>query len=480
MFQTFYALRDQPDLTLLSPTEVGLTLRIAEAVRDAGGRALVVGGYPRDLVLHAELGTRPDAKDVDLEVYGLEADRLRSLLEPIHHVNAVGASFGVFKVGPLDVALPRTDSKAGRGHRGFIVEADPHLGHKQAAMRRDFTINSMALDPLSGELFDEHGGTADIRRKLLRAVDLATFGDDPLRALRGMQFAGRFGFDIEPQTAELIRALDLDDLSSERIGEEWVKLLLKSERPSHGLQVGLDLGIIGKLHPEFAALVDTPQEPEWHPEGNVWNHTLLAADVAAGIVRREQLGHDQALTVMLGALCHDLGKPLKTALDPVSGRIRSHEHAFAGVPLAQRFMQSLHISGDIRRKVEHIVYDHMFLPEVRHAKDAAIRRLAKRLHPATVQELIWVTEADFLGRTLKDPDLSLIELFKRRADELAVMDAPVEPLVLGRDLMALGVQPGREMGDILERLETAQINGAFETHEAGIAYYREHIAAKRD
>ncbi|HSH18380.1 MAG TPA: HD domain-containing protein [Candidatus Saccharimonadales bacterium] len=480
MFPTFYTLRDYPDQTLLSEHEVDLTVQIAEAVLAAGGRALVVGGYPRDLVLHQELGKRLETKDVDLEVYGLSTEQLEMLLTPIHTVNTVGASFGVLKVGPLDVSLPRRDSKTGKGHRGFTIVADPTLSHKAAARRRDFTINAMALDPLTGELFDEYGGRDDIRARTLRAVDMETFGDDPLRALRAMQFAGRFDFAIEPETLKLAQAFDLKELSSERIGEEWTKLLLKSERPSLGLRAGRELGVIQQLHPQLQALVDTPQEPEWHPEGSVWNHTLLAIDVAARIVRRESLGHDQALTVLLGALCHDFGKPLVTMRSPQTGRIRSPEHAREGVPLAHAFMRQLHIAGDIQKKVERIVFDHMFLPEVMRAKDAAIRRLAKRLYPATVQELIWVTEADFCGRTLKDPDLGLIKVFQKRADELAVADSPVEPLIKGRDLLTLGIKPGREMGNILHELETAQLDGQFLTHAEGIAYYKKHLASTTD
>jgi tRNA nucleotidyltransferase (CCA-adding enzyme) len=477
MTSTFYNLQHHPDETLLSETEVSLSVRIAEAVRDVGGRALVVGGYPRDIVMYERLGKRPETKDVDLEVYGLDVDTLKEIIEPIHHVNTVGASFGVLKVGPLDVSLPRKDSKTGRGHRGFIVEADPGMTHKAAAKRRDFTINTLALDPLTGELIDEYDGIRDIEAKLLRATDPKTFGDDPLRSLRAMQFAGRFEFDIDPDTTELARGFDLSELSADRIGEEWTKLLLKSERPSIGLTAGLELGIIHQLHPELAALTETPQEPEWHPEGNVWNHTLLAVDVAAKIVRREKLPRDTALTVMLGALTHDMGKASTTKRHAETGRIRSPEHAKEGVEAARSFMKTIHVPAHIRKKVERIIFDHMFLPEAARAKDAAIRRLAKRLYPATIQELIWVTEADFLGRTLENPDLSLIQLFQKRANELAVTESPMEPLVKGRDLMTLGEEPGVHMGEILKQLETAQIDGQFGTYDEAIAYYKEHIAS---
>lgn len=476
MLPTFSYYQQNPGQTLLSEVEVDLVLRIASAVKDAGGRALVVGGYPRDLMMQQLLGSQPETKDVDLEVYGLNDKELLALVEPIHHVNSVGASFGVLKVGPLDVALPRKDSKVGSGHRGFHVEADPTLSHKEAARRRDFTINTLALDPLTGELIDEWQGAADIERRVLRAVDAVTFADDPLRSLRAMQFAGRFDFTIDAATVKLCQQLDLHELSGERIGEEWFKLLLKSERPSVGMQAALSLNILEQLHPELAALIDTPQEPEWHPEGSVWNHTCMAVDVAAGIIRREQLSRDQSLTVMLGALCHDLGKPYVTALNPETGRIRSPEHAREGVPRAQTFMKTLYVPHDIRKKVERIVFDHMFLPEAERAKDAAIRRLAKRLQPATIQELIWVTEADFCGRSLKDPDTSLITLFQKRADALAVADSPVEPLIKGRDLMQLGVAPGKQMGELLQKLEEAQLDGQFLTHADGLEYYRTHLA----
>lgn len=476
MYPSFYDLRAHPQDTTLSDHEVDLTIKIAEEVRAVGGRALVVGGYVRDVVMHQELGTRLRSKDVDIEVYNLETKRLRQLLEPIHHVSAVGASFGVLKVGPLDVSLPRKDSKTGRGHRGFEIEADPHLDRRQAARRRDFSINAMALDPLNGELYDEYDGMADIRQHCLRAVDPASFGEDPLRALRAMQFAGRFGFTIEASTADLIRGLDLHELSAERIGEEWIKLLLKSDQPSRGMAAALELGIIGQLHPELAALCDTEQEPEWHPEGSVWNHTLMAVDVAAEVIRREGLGHDESLTVMLGALCHDFGKLVTTARDAKTGRIRSPEHAREGVEIARRFLRKLHVPLRISRKVERIIFDHMFLPEAERAKDAAIRRLAKRLQPATIQELIWVTEADFRGRTLENPNLSLIRLFQKRAEKLAVANSAEDPLVLGRDLMELGIAPGREMGRLLQELEAAQINGAFGSREDGIEYYKQHLA----
>lgn len=448
-----------------SPFE--LTMEVARAVRSAGGRALIVGGYPRDLAL----GLVP--KDIDIEVYGLEVPGLLAIVEPIHPVSQVGASFGVLKMGPLDISLPRTDSSTGSGHRGFTVQSNPYLTHKEAAHRRDFTVNAMAFDPLTDELFDEYEGMKDIRHKVLRAVDLETFKEDPLRTLRAMQFAGRFEFTLDQATAELIRKLDLSELSTERVGEEWQKLLIKSKHPSIGLRVAQKLNIISKLHPELDILIGTQQDPLWHPEGSVWNHTLLALDVAAEIVRREHIRFDDALVLMLATLCHDFGKPATTAL--IDGRLRSPGHSQAGLEPARRFMKQLHIPHSITVKVMHLIADHMFLIDVSHAKDAAIRRLAKRLAPATIKQLVWLSEADYRGRTRKEWDISPITLLAARAKDLEVDTMPLRPLVCGQDLIGLGVQPGKEMGNILLKLEQAQMEGAFGTREHGLLFYRDKI-----
>src|SRR6185369_13390853 len=183
---------------------------IATAVRDAGGRALIVGGWVRDKLLGL-----PESSNVDLEVFGVPGDRLRALLETFGRVEAVGESFQVYKIGDIDVSLPRRDSKAGRGHRGFVVTGDPDMSIAEAARRRDFTVNAISWDPLTGEYFDPFDGRADLERRLLRVVDPQTFGDDSLRVLRGEQFAARFALALEPATAALCREIPLDDLPPE-------------------------------------------------------------------------------------------------------------------------------------------------------------------------------------------------------------------------------------------------------------------------
>ena len=245
-------------------SEIENVAGIATAVREAGGRALIVGGWVRDRLLGRQ------SKDVDLEVFGLSASRLLSLLQQFGKVETVGESFTVYKVGQLDVALPRRESKVGRGHRGFDVTGDPHLSLAEAARRRDFTVNAISWDPLTGEYLDPWGGRADLDRKVLRAVDRRTFGEDSLRVLRAVQFAARFEFEIEAETRALCRGIPLDDLPAERIWGEIEKLLLLPRRPSLGLEAARDLTVVDRLFPELSALVGCEQEPDWHPEGDVW------------------------------------------------------------------------------------------------------------------------------------------------------------------------------------------------------------------
>ena len=313
--------------------ELSLAFTIVNAVKAAGGRALFVGGWVRDRLMGWE------SKDIDLEVYGIAADRLLTLLERIRPVGIIGESFTVYKVGPIDVALPRRESKTGRGHRGFTVTGDPNLTLELAARRRDFTINAIAWDPLTDEYLDPCHGRDDLARQLLRAVDPDTFGDDSLRVLRAVQFTARFDLQIEEATKSLCRGIALDDLPAERIWGEVEKLVLRAARPSVGFELAHELGVVERLFPELAALVGCPQEPEWHPEGDVWTHNLLVIDQAR--TRVDDLPRPQQVAVMLGAVCHDLGKPVTTAL--VDGRIRSHNHEEAGVAPTETFLDRLNI-----------------------------------------------------------------------------------------------------------------------------------------
>ena len=443
-----------------------LAREIAAAVRDAGGRAVIVGGWVRD-----RLRGRP-SKDVDLEVFGVPQDRLLPLLAPFGRVEAVGQSFAVYKVvsgagAALDVALPRRESKKGRGHKGFEVHGDPSMSIADAARRRDFTINANAWDPLTEAFEDPFDGRADIDRRILRAVDPRTFGDDSLRVLRAVQFAARFEYTLDDDTAALCRRIPLDDLPSERIWTELEKLLLQAERPSIGFALALDLGLVPQILPELAPLVGCEQEPEWHPEGDVWTHTLLVIDQARAL--NGDLDRPRLLTVMLGAVCHDLGKPATTAV--IDGRIRSLDHEEQGVEPTLRLLDRLNVHSidgfDVRGQVAALVANHL-KPGMFHkaptVRGGAFRRLAQKVD---LELLARVARADCLGRT-GSFDCSAMDWFIERARALGVEHQPPAPLVLGRHLLALGVPPGPRVGELLKEVYEKQLDGEITTTEEGI------------
>jgi tRNA nucleotidyltransferase (CCA-adding enzyme) len=442
-------------------------VRIARLVRAHGGRALIVGGWVRDRLMGHP------SKDIDLEVFGVEADALKTMLREIGTVNTVGESFTVYKVVGLDVSLPRRESKIGRGHKAFEVTGDPSLSHEEAARRRDFTINAIAWDPLTDEYIDPFHGREDINRRILRAVDPRTFAEDSLRVLRAVQFAARFEFTMDPSSAELCRRIPLDDLPAERIWGEFEKLLLRARRPSIGFALALHLGVIERLFPELDTLVGCPQEPEWHPEGDVWVHTLLVIDQARA--RIDDLPYPQRVAVMLGAVCHDLGKPATTAF--IDGRIRSLDHESEGVPPATALLNRLNIHSlqgyDVRREVLGIVAHHlkpgMFAKAQPPVGDGAFRRLAQKVDLVLLAR---VAKADCEGRG-GGFDCSAMDWFLARARELGVEHAPPEPLVKGRHLLELGAIPGPAIGEVLRQVYERQLDGSVASFEEALALARD-------
>jgi tRNA nucleotidyltransferase (CCA-adding enzyme) len=442
---------------------------IAEAARARGGRALVVGGYVRDRLLGLA------SNDIDLELYGIPEADVLPLLAAFGRVEPVGQSFPVYKLGTIDVALPRRESKSGRGHKGFTVQGDPWMPVEEAARRRDFTINAIAWDPLDGTYHDPFGGRDDLARRRLRVVDPQTFADDSLRVLRALQFAARFELHVDDRTRAICAAIPLDDLPAERIWGEVEKLLLKAARPSRGFALGLDLGVVAKLWPELQALVGCEQEPEWHPEGDVWIHTLMVIDEAAR--RLDGLSRAERLVIMLGAVSHDFGKPSTTAFS--EGRIRSIGHEEAGVPPATTFLDRLNVHSiegfDVRHHVLGIVAHHL-KPGMWHKVrdeigDGAFRRLAQKVD---LELLARVASADCHGRT-GTFDCTAMDWFLERARGLGVDRRPPARIVLGRHLIPLGVRPGPGMGAVLDALYERQLDGQFTTLEDGLAAAREMI-----
>jgi tRNA nucleotidyltransferase (CCA-adding enzyme) len=427
---------------------------IARAARDAGGRALIVGGWVRDRVMN-----RP-SKDIDVEVYGVAAPQLRSLLERLFgRVQTVGESFQVFKAADIDVSLPRRESKSGRGHRAFDVSGDPDMSVEEAARRRDFTINAIAWDPITGDYLDPFDGRSDIARRLLRVVDPRTFVDDSLRVLRAIQFAARFEFALDEETRDICRGIPLDDLPAERIWGEFEKMLF-AERPSIGFALAMDLGVVSKLFPELAALAGCVQEPEWHPEGDVWVHTLQVIDQAR--TRLDGLERPQQIAVMLGAVCHDLGKPATTAF--IDGRIRSMNHEERGVQPTLDFLDRLNVHSidgyDVRAQVVGITAQHLkpgsWFKVRDEVGDGAFRRLA---HKVDLELLARVARSDCEGRKPGRFDCGAMDWFLERARALGVEHRPPPPILLGRHLLALGLPPGPRVGEILKAVYEQQMDG---------------------
>ena len=447
-------------------SDIAVVRDIATAVRDAGGRTLIVGGWVRDRLLY---GPGHEPANVDLEVFGLPGDRLRTVLETFGDVDAVGESFQVYKIGAIDVSLPRRDSKAGRGHRGFVVTGDPDMTIAEAARRRDFTINAVSWDPLTGEYFDPCDGRGDLERRLLRVVDPQTFADDSLRVLRAVQLAARFDLTLDGASREMCRQIPLDDLPPERVWGEFEKLLF-ARRPSIGFALAMELGVVAKLLPELQALAGCPQEPGWHPEGDVWVHTLQVIDQAR--TRIDDLPRPQQIAVMLGAVCHDLGKPATTAV--IDGRIRSMDHEEQGVPPAAALLDRLNVHAidgyDVRRQVLGLTAQHLkpgsWFKVRDEVGDGAFRRLA---HKVDLELLARLAKSDCEGRSPGRFDCSAMDWFLDRARALGVEHRPPVPILLGRHVLALGLTPGPRVGEILKVVYEQQMDGTVTTLDEAIA-----------
>lgn len=481
-------LLSQQDIRLLKPAK-----ELALRVQEMGGRALLIGGFVRDAFMGIV------SKDADVEVYGIEAETLEKLLVEMFDgkVDAVGRTFGVLKVFlgeglDLDVAIPRRESKTGAGHKGFAISGDPTMTVKEAARRRDFTINSIAVDPLTGEVIDSFGGLEDIEKKVLRVVDAKLFQDDPLRVYRAVQFAARLGFSIEAKSFKLMKQMvergDLAELSPERVTEEWKKLLLKSEKPSIGFELMRELGIIEQYYPELQSLMDVPQEPEWHPEGDVWIHSMMVTDQAAKIAK--DFSPEEKLQVVIGALVHDFGKPSTTEMGEKHGvpRIRSLGHEEAGIEPAKIFVKRFTFGDKVEEAAVSSSKDHlkpgMFQMQWEAKKMTddqyanAIRKWLKRNYQVNWKVLLAISEADYRGRTLPgvqtDPYQAAIHA-KRVILEHGLDQTAAKPLIQGRDLIELGLKPGPLFGQIIERVEGARDEGEIKTHEEALELAKQMI-----
>jgi tRNA nucleotidyltransferase (CCA-adding enzyme) len=355
---------------------------------------------------------------------------------------------------------------------------------EDATRRRDFTINAILQDPLTAEVIDPFNGRRDIESGILRAVSLETFTEDSLRVLRAAQFAARFEFRIEPQTVELCRTIDLSDLPAERVWGELEKLLMRAQQPSIGLGWLRALGALDQLFPEIKALIEVPQDAEWHPEGDVFTHTRLVVDRAREVI--DDLSYAKQVTVMLAALAHDFGKPATTEF--LEGRWRSRGHEDAGVTPTESFLDRLNLHTldgyDVRSQVIALVRDHLkpgeFFKKRSEVGDGAFRRLARKCE---LDLLYRVARADSLGRNAEWLpreqwyDAEAQEWFINRARELAVDHSPPAALLLGRHLIEMGLLPGKRMGEITRAVYEMQLDGRVQNLDQAKAAAEEILAA---
>jgi tRNA nucleotidyltransferase (CCA-adding enzyme) len=461
-------------LALPSPVET-----IVRELRAAGHRAVVVGGAVRDALLGI------DAKDFDVEVYGIAYDHLAGLLSQHGRVDLVGKSFGVVKLHThdrdYDFAVPRRDSKFGLHHRDFRAEFDPAISPRDAAARRDFTINAMAWDPVENQLLDFFNGAADLEARLLRATSPA-FSEDPLRVLRGLQLAARYDLTLEPQTAMMCRTIvdQYPTIAVERVGEEFMKWAVKGRKP--GRIADYLSGSGWDVHfPEIAALTGTPQDPDWHPEGDVSTHTMLVVNAAATIAERESLLDDARAVLIFSALCHDFAKPKTTMLRERDGRMRwsSWGHEPEGGPMARDFLRRIHIKASIIDQVVPLVENHLAHSTMARGEvtPRAVRRLAMRLAPASIEQLVQLIEADHSGRPPLAPGLPEGALrIRQAAREQAVEQGPQVPIILGRHVMPyFDNTPGKHIGEVTTAAYEAQADGTFSDESAALAWLADYI-----
>lgn len=427
--------------------DIDMARRIAAAAEKLGGRVYFVGGYVRD-----RLQGR-DNKDIDIEVHGIKPAALEEILDSLGSRISMGESFGIYalKGYGLDIAMPRKEKLIGRGHRDFDVTVDPFIGTYKAAQRRDFTVNALMQDVLTEEVTDHFGGIDDMKKGILRHVSDETFCEDPLRVLRGAQFAARFGYRLAPETVKLCSSIRLDSLSRERVMAEMMKALMKSDKPSIFFET---LRLCGRLEEWFsqpAALIGVPQSRVYHLEGDAWIHTMMVLDCAAAY--RDQLDHGPSF--MLAALCHDFGKAICT--QEINGAIHAYRHEQEGLPLAEAFLKKLTDEKQLIRNVLNLVELHM-KPNVL-AKNRASVKSTNKLFDSTPLplELIYLAASDNGGKISAEAVPDHTPFLLERLETYREMMA--QPHVTGKDLLENGVEPGRIFSEALAYAHKLRLAG---------------------
>ena len=439
-------------------------LAICQTLKHAGARAYFVGGCVRDACLNKA------TLDFDIEVFGLKAEQLQEVIAKDYPIDLIGKSFSVIKLKAfnIDISIPRRDSKNGLGHRGFQIESDPFMSIEDSLLRRDFTINAMLYDPLEEQLIDPYFGYHDLQNKTLKHVS-DFFADDPLRVLRAMQFIARFDLSVDQETLDLCRKIQPEGLSKERIFHEWKKLILQGEQISKGLAFLASSNWL-QYFPELEPIQGCPQEPRWHPEGDVWEHTKLSMNAFA-IGRSDEKSELSLLSVGFATLLHDIGKAATTIIKDQS--IKSPKHDVVGAKLAELFMLRLTNQKNLIQNVIQLVRYHMIPYQLyeQHSSQAAIKRLMLKIND--IDDLLDVVKADHNGRSKNyNKNVLAINWIYQQIKQMKLSGTKPEPLILGRHLIELGLKPSKQFKTILADLLDAQLEGHFETVEQGKAYIK--------
>ena len=439
----------------MSDKNIEMARKIAAAVEQAGGRAYYVGGYVRDQFLGRE------SKDVDIEIHGISVQDLQDILDTFGERLTYGVSFGIMSLRhfELDIAMPRSEEEAGRGQKDFAAFVDPFIGEEKAALRRDFTMNSLMKNVLSGEVLDFFNGIEDINHRRIRHVNHQTFAEDPLRVFRAAQFAARFGFSVADETRELASTLDVSTLPGERIMTELEKALLKADKPSVFFEELRTMRQLSGWFPELERLIGTPQNPRFHPEGDVWTHTMQVLDEAANLRNKAT----EPLWFMLSALCHDFGKAAVTT--EKDSDVHAYGHEREGLPLVRSFLGRITNEVKLMEYVLNMIEMHM--EPMQKVRDGALIRSYMKMFDRSVcpEDMLLLAKADYMGRKDAGTDGSAIaeeyrEVELKLQKMLSVYEERMSsPYLTGKDLIEAGVEPGPVFGEALSYAHKLRLNG---------------------
>ena len=426
---------------------IDMAENIARLAAAQGGTVYYVGGYVRDKIRQA------DNKDIDIEVHGIYPGQLELILDSLGERISIGKSFGVYNLKgySLDIALPRREEQRGCGHKDFDIHVDPFIGTYKAAMRRDFTVNALLEDVLTGDVIDHFGGAHDLADGVIRHISASTFVEDPLRVVRAAQFAARFGFRIAEETVDLCRRMELSVLPKERIMGELTKALLKSNHPSVFFANLRRMDQLSVWFPELEQTIGVEQNPRHHAEGDVWTHTLMVADAAVNY--RDQV--QDPLGFMLSAVTHDLGKALCTEL--TDGELHAYGHETVGLPLAESFLRRLTTDKELIKYVLDLCELHM-RPLMLAAGKASVKATNKLFDRAVDPEaLVYLAFADGMGKVPPLDDAACHDFLRERLS--VFKEYMSRPYIRGRDLIAAGVPPTARFSDYLEYAHKLRLAG---------------------